>query len=315
MSKILLTGTTGLVGGAFLARMVVEGREIRAAVRNARATLHRDVCKVVVQDLDSATDWSEALEGCDVVVHAAARVHVMHDQLSDPLAEFRKVNVDGTLNLARRATAAGIKRFIFISSIKVNGEETASGRPYRVDSLPAPEDAYGVSKLEAEQGLMRLANETGMEVVIIRPPLVYGPGVKGNFASMIKLVEMGVPLPLGAVRNKRSLVGIRNLVDLMTRCLDHPAAANQVFLASDGEDLSTTELLRGVGKALGKPARLIPVPNDILQIGATVLGKKGMARRLLGSLQVDISSTCELLDWRPPYTVEQGLKQCFDRSS
>ncbi len=236
----------------------------------------------------------------------------MTDEMADPLAEYRRVNVDGTLNLARQTAAAGVKRFVFISSIKVNGEATARGKAFQADGVPAPEDAYGQSKLEAEQGLVKLAAETGIEVVIIRPPLVYGPGVKGNFASMIKLVEKGLPLPLGAINNKRSLVGIDNLVDLVIRCIDHPAAANQVFLAGDGEDLSTTELLRAVGKAMGKPARLIPVPVGLLQFGATLLGKKAMAQRLLGSLQVDISKTCELLDWQPPYTVEEGLRRCFE---
>ena len=239
----------------------------------------------------------------------------MRDEVDDPLAEYRKVNVQGTLNLARQAVAAGARRFVFLSSIKVNGETTARETPFQAGDVPLPEDAYGISKLEAEQGLMQLAAETGMEVVIIRPPLVYGPGVKGNFASMIKLVDKGIPLPFGAVDNKRSLIGIDNLVDLIIRCIDHHSAANQVFLAGDGADLSTTELLRGVGRAMGKPARLIPVPAGMLQLGATLLGKKAMAQRLLGSLQVDISKTCELLDWKPPYTVEEGLRRCFELSN
>jgi len=239
----------------------------------------------------------------------------MRDEVDDPLAEYRKVNVEGTLNLARQAVAAGVRRFVFLSSIKVNGEATAPGNPFHADDVPSPEDAYGVSKLEAEQGLILLAAETDMEMVIIRPPLVYGPGVKGNFASMIKLIDKGVPLPLGAIYNKRSLVGIGNLVDLIIRCINYPAAANQVFLAGDGEDLSTTELLRAVGKAMGKSARLIPVPAGLLQFGATILGKRAMAQRLLGSLQVDISKTCELLDWKPPYRVEEGLRRCFERSN
>lgn len=239
----------------------------------------------------------------------------MKDELADPLSEYRRVNVEGTLNLARQAAAAGIRRFIYISSIKVNGESTPLGKPFVSSTAPAPEDPYGLSKLEAERGLIELVARTGMEVVVIRPPLIYGPGVKGNFASMIKLVEKGLPLPLGAIHNKRSLVGIDNLVDLIIRCIDHPAAANQVFLAGDGEDISTTELLRGVGRAMGKPARLIPVPAGLLQFGATLLGRKAMAQRLLGSLQVDISKTRDLLDWKPPYTVEEGLRRCFERSN
>ncbi|GHD53890.1 hypothetical protein GCM10008110_27940 [Marinobacter persicus] len=246
-----------------------------------------------------------------VVAHTAARAHIMKDEVPDPLAEYRKVNVEGTLNLARQAAEAGVSRFIYISSIKVNGEQTPLGKPYTAEDVPAPEDPYGVSKLEAETGLHKIASETGMEVVIIRPPLVYGPGVKGNFASMIKLVEKGLPLPLGSIHNKRSLVALDNLVDLIITCIDHPAAANQVFLAGDGQDVSTTELLRGVGRAMGKPARLVPVPAGMLMFGAGLLGKKAVAHRLLGSLEVDISKARNLLGWEPPLSVEEGLRRCF----
>lgn len=312
--KVLLTGASGFLGG-ILVRELERRKDmtLSVALRSPKSGL----CSVsyVVGEFSADTDWSAAVARQQVVVHAAARAHVMNDEVADPLAEYRRVNVAGTLNLARQAAGAGVQRLIFISSIKVNGEATQQGRPFTVNAEPAPEDPYGLSKLEAEQGLMKLAAETGMEVVIIRPPLVYGPGVKGNFASMIKLVEKGIPLPLGAVHNKRSLVGIDNLVDLIIRCIDHPGAANQVFLAGDGEDLSTTELLRGVGKAMGRPARLIPVPAGLLQLGATLLGKRAVAQRLLGSLQVDISKTCERLDWKPPFTVEQGLRRCFEQSN
>jgi len=312
MTKIMLTGANGFVGSALKAELASDsGIHLVTAVRRGRKSPD---C-VAVGNIDGGTDFSESLAGVDTVIHAAARAHIMRDEVDDPLAEYRKVNVQGTLNLARQAVAAGARRFVFLSSIKVNGETTAREIPFQAADVPLPEDAYGISKLEAEQGLMRLAAETGMEVVIIRPPLVYGPGVKGNFASMIKLVDKGIPLPFGAVDNKRSLVGVDNLVDLIIRCIDHPAAANQVFLAGDGADLSTTELLRGVGRAMGKPARLIPVPAGMLQLGATLLGKKAMAQRLLGSLQVDISKTCELLDWKPPYTVEEGLRRCFEPSN
>jgi len=219
--------------------------------------------------------------------------------------------VDGTLNLARQAVDAGVTRFIFISSIKVNGEQTTCGGVYKAEDLPVPEDAYGISKYEAEQGLLQVAANTGLEVVIIRPPLVYGPGVKGNFFSMMRVVKKGFPLPLGAVHNKRSLVALDNLVDLIITCIDHPAAANQVFLAGDGEDLSTTEFLRGVAKAVGVLSRLIPVPAAVLMFGASLLGKKEMAQRLLGSLQVDISKARDLLGWTPPLSVEEGLRRCF----
>jgi len=312
MTKIMLTGANGFVGSALKAELVSgSGIHLVTAVRRGRKSPD---C-VAVGNIDGGTDFSEALAGVDVVIHAAARAHIMRDEVDDPLAEYRKVNVEGTLNLARQAVSAGVRRFVFLSSIKVDGEATAPGNPFHADDVPSPEDAYGISKLEAEQGLILLAAETDMEMVIIRSPLVYGPGVKGNFASMIKLIERGVPLPLGAIYNKRSLVGIGNLVDLIIRCINYPAAANQVFLAGDGEDISTTELLRGVGRAMGKPARLIPVPAGLLQLGATLLGRKAMAQRLLGSLQVDISKTCELLDWKPPYTVEEGLRRCFERSN
>ena len=309
--NVLVTGASGFVGSHLLKRFAYrkEG-EATGTVRAASSAIKADM--VAVGDIDQHTDWSAALKNPQVVIHTAARAHIMNDQATEPLAAFREVNVAGTLNLARQAAAAGVRRFVFISSIKVNGEQTAPGRPFTCDDTPAPEDPYGISKLEAEQGLQQIALETGMEVVIIRPPLVYGPGVKGNFASMIKLVEKGLPLPFGAIDNRRSLVGLDNLVDLIITCIDHPNAANQVFLVSDGEDLSTSGLLRRVAKAMGKPSRLIPVPAVLLQLGATVLGKKAVGQRVLGSLQVDISSTRERLDWTPPVSVDEGLRRCFE---
>lgn len=311
--KTVVTGANGFVGSVIV-REFQQRDDFKVLGLCRTIPAKAEPVLAAVGDLAEA-DLTSVLHAADVVIHAAARAHVMKDEVADPLAEYRRVNVEGTLNLARQAAVAAVKRFVFISSIKVNGEATVNGKAFAADDKSAPEDAYGLSKLEAEQGLIQLGAETGMEIVIIRPPLVYGPGAKGNFTSMLKLVEKGLPLPLGAIRNKRSLVGIDNLVDLIIRCIDHPAAANQVFLAGDGEDLSTTELLRGVGKAMGKPARLIPVPAGLLQFGATLLGKKAMARRLLSSLQVDISKTCELLDWKPPYTVEEGLRRCFERSN
>ena len=308
--KLLLTGVTGFLGSRLATALHSKPDvNLTAAVRRHIEIPAAHI--VEVQDLDGCTDWSAALINQQVVIHAAARAHIMKDEVVDPLAEYRRVNVDGTLNLARQAASAGVKRFIFISSIKVNGEQTPLGQPFTADDSPSPEDAYGISKWEAEQGLQQLASENGMEVVILRPPLVYGPGVKGNFASMIKLVAKGLPLPLGAIHNQRSLVAVDNLVDLIITCIYHPAAANQVFLAGDGQDLSTTELLRGVARAMGKPARLIPVPSSLLMLGATFLGKKAVAQRLLGSLQVDISKARNLLGWEPPVSVEEGLKRCF----
>ena len=308
--NIFLTGATGFVGQAVLRQLLDhELHKVSVALRSGDGF---DLCVAhVVADFSNATDWSTALTNQQVVIHAAARAHIMKDEVVDPLTECRRVNVDGTLNLARQAAVAGVRRFIFISSIKVNGEQTPLGQPYTSEDTPAPGDAYGISKWEAEQGLQQLASETGMEVVIIRPPLVYGPGVKGNFASMIKLVAKGLPLPLGAIYNQRSLVALDNLVDLIMTCIDHPAAANQVFLAGDGQDISTTDLLRSVARAMGKSSRLIPVPASLLMLGATLIGKKAMAQRLLGSLQVDLSKARDLLGWEPPVTVEEGLHRCF----
>lgn len=310
---VILTGATGFIGSAFLVAAQQRSMKIRSVFRsNEQAKRFGDAknSAVAVPGIEADTDWSEALVDVDVVVHCAARVHVMNDSISDPLAEFCKVNVAGTLNLAKQAALAGVKRFVFLSSIKVNGEETQPGGPYSAHDVPAPEDAYGISKAEAEAGLRLLSLETGMEVVIIRPPLVYGPGVKGNFSSLLRWVARGLPLPLGlATTNRRSLVGLDNLVDLILTCVDHPKAANQTLLVSDGEDLSTADLLRRIGKALNRPARLIPVPVSILIIASRLLGKSSIAQRLLGSLQVDISKTCTLLNWKPPVSVDEGLRR------
>ncbi|WP_288649742.1 NAD-dependent epimerase/dehydratase family protein, partial [Pseudomonas sp. UBA5568] len=263
---LLITGASGFVGSALCQGLAtVEGLTPRAALRPSSQSPLAGIDAVTVADLSAETDWQAALVDVDVVVHAAARVHVMKETATDSLAEFRRVNVQGTLNLARQAAAAGVRRFIFISSIKVNGETSQLGRPLHADDTPAPQDAYGVSKHEAEQGLRAVAAETGMEVVVIRPVLVYGPGVKANFLSMMRWLERGVPLPLGAVHNRRSLVSLGNLVDLIITCVDHPAAAGQTFLASDGEAVSLSELLRALGRALGRPARLVPVPAALLQ--------------------------------------------------
>lgn len=290
--SLLITGGTGFVGRALVKRL--SGRQVTLATRS-----------------DSAA-WHQVLAGITTVVHLAARVHVMHDTEVDPLAAFRAVNVAETLSLARQAVAAGIRRFVFISSIKVNGETTELVRPFTANDEPAPLDPYGISKMEAEQGLREIAAETGMEVVIIRPPLVYGPGVKANFQTMMRWLGSGVPLPLGAINNRRSMVALDNLVDLIVTCIDHPSAANQTFLVSDGEDLSTTQLLQRLGLALGKPARLIPVPVLLLKVGAALLGKPAIAQRLCGSLQVDILKTQKLLGWTPPLSVDEGLKRAAE---
>ena len=307
-SKVLITGANGFVGRYLMHHLVSEGLLVSCAMRTDTMLDDKIDRKILIPSISDQTDWTEALSGREVVIHLAARVHVMNDSASDPLAEFRKVNVEGTLNLARQAAKAGVKRFIFISSVKVNGEYTKMEKPFTELDSPGPKDAYGVSKLEAEQGLMKIAENTGMEVVIIRPPLVYGSGVKANFASMMRAVKRGIPLPLGDIYNKRSFVYVGNLVSMIVRCIDHPAAANQVFLVSDGHDLSTTELLRDCATALGVKARLLPVPQKFIEVCANLLGKRAVAQRLCGNLQVDISKARTALGWTPPFSVADGLK-------
>jgi len=305
----LVTGATGFVGRAVLERVAGDGAcRLRAVARRPVQAI-RGVDVVNVGDLGPKTDWSTALSGVDAVVHAAARVHVIRDKAVDPLAEFRRVNVSGTLNLAKQAAAAGVQRFIFLSSIKVNGEQTSVGRSYTSDDTPAPAGPYGISKYEAELGLRELAQVTGMDVVIIRPVLVYGPGVKGNFRSMMRWLNMGIPLPLGSIHNARSLVALENLVDLVATCLRHPAAANRTFMVSDGEDTSTTELLQRVAAALGTSARLLPVPGWMLQTAASALGMGDVALRLCASLQVDIGKTREVLGWVPKVGLDEALQR------
>ena len=286
--SILLTGASGFVGKSVVKQ--INGCSIgplRCVYRKPLPS--KPPGSIVVPEINGESDWERAV--------------------ADPLIEYRRVNVEGTLNLARQAAQAGVKRFIFISSIGVNGNVNTC--PFTEHDEPNPVEPYAQSKREAEQGLWDIQGETGMELVIIRPPLVYGPNAPGNFGSLMRWVEKGVPLPLGAIHNKRSLVALDNLVDLIITCIEHPAAANQVFLAGDGQDVSTSELLRGVGRAMGKPARLIPVPAGLLMFGAGLLGKKAVAQRLLGSLQVDISKARNLLGWEPPLSVEEGLRRCF----
>lgn len=310
---VLLTGTSGFVGSAVLRHFQMQSTPVRPVFRNSDSAQLAGVApeqSAIVPTLVADTDWSAALQGVQVVVHCAARAHVMRETAIDPLAVFRAVNVDGTLNLARQAAVAGVRRFVFISSVKVNGESTALGRPFTADDTPAPEDAYGISKAEAEAGLRAIAEQTDMELVIIRPPLVYGPGVKGNFASMLCWMARGVPLPLAAVtENRRSLVALDNLVSLITTCIQHPCAAGQVFLVSDGEDVSTVELLLRIARAQGKSARMLWVPAMLLKLAARLLGKGAMVQRLLGSLQIDISKNRELLGWQPPVTLDEGLRR------
>jgi len=327
--KVLVTGATGFIGQALSLSCIKRGFQIQRAIRvNPEQFSNKKIKKsgktgdfVCVGSIGSHTDWSNVLQDIDAVIHLAARVHKINDDAVNPLVAFREVNTTGTEHLARESAKIGVRRFVYLSTVKVNGEETGLGieksgmrekkrqESFSESDIPNPQDPYAVSKWEAEQVLHKISKETGMEVVIIRPPLVYGPGVKANFLTMMRWLHRGVPLPLGSINNKRSLVSLGNLVDLITTCIDHPAAANQTFLAGDGEDLSTTELLRRLGKALGKPARLLPVPEWLLKIGLNAVGKGDIAQRLCGSLQVDISKARNVLGWEPPVSVDEGLKR------
>ncbi len=307
--KLLVTGANGFVGRALCDALRRNGHEVAAGVRRPCGLANEVTLPAL--DADWATwDFVQPSLACDVVVHLAARVHVMQEAGPVATSLYRSVNAIATLALARAAANAGVQRFVFLSSIKVNGESTSADEPFIAADSTTPKDPYGISKMEAEQGLRQIATETGMVVVIVRPPLVYGPGVKANFASLMRAIQRGVPLPLASVtHNRRSFVALDNLVDLLITCIDHPAAANQTFLVSDGEDLSTDDLLRRLGHAMNKPARLFPVPPSLLQLGANLLGKGDMAQRLLGNLQVDIGHTRNTLNWTPPISVDEGLRR------
>ena len=306
--RLLVTGANGFVGNAICKQAVRKGHAVNGTIRiDGDVPNHFE--PFMVSNINGLTEWGIALRDVNAVVHLAARVHVMHETKADPLAAFRIVNVEGTLNLARQAAAFGVKRFVFVSSVKVNGESTLPGRAFTETDVSNSQDAYGQSKYEAEQGLLKVSANTGMEVVIIRPPLVYGPGVKANFAALMRVVQRGWPLPLGAVHNQRSLVAMDNLVDFIFTCITNPLAANQTFFVSDGQDLSTTDLVRGMARAAGVTVRLLPVPVWALQTGASLLGKRDAIQRLCGNLQVDISKARSLLGWDPPVSVDEGLRR------
>ncbi|MBK5528316.1 SDR family oxidoreductase [Pseudomonas sp. TH08] len=305
--KVLVTGATGFVGEALVFRLLLGKRFVPVAATRS-VTRCQGLCSVTNFNLSGPLLLPE-LHGASVVVHTAARVHVMKESASDALAEYRKANVAGTLELARHAAKSGVKRFIFLSTIKVNGEATVKGRPFKADDVPSPIDPYAISKFEAEEGLKKLAAETDMEVVIIRPPLIYGPGVKANFLSMLQWLARGVPLPFGSIYNQRSLVSIENLLDLIITCIDHPAAANQTFLVSDGADLSTTQLLKCLAGALGVKARLVAIPEWLILLAGTMLRKQSVASRICSSLQVDIAKNREILNWTPVMNVGTSLRR------
>jgi UDP-glucose 4-epimerase len=310
--NILITGASGFVGQALCSELVYNNKTSLIFVTSRSPKLENNfpypIKTVAVTSLSDLNERHDVLSQIDCIVHLAARVHQMQDSSINPLAEFRSVNTEATCNLARAAAKHNVRRFIYLSSIKVNGEQTNPGKPFTPEDIPDPRDPYGLSKAEAEIQLKQISARTGLEVIIIRPPLVYGPGVKANFLSMMKWVNQGIPLPLGAISNRRSLVALPNLVDLIITCLSHPDAANQTFLVSDNEDLSTTELLKRMAKALGKTPRLLPIPASWLVFTASILGKESIARRLCSSLQVDIHKTQTLLNWKPPVTVDYALK-------
>ena len=308
MSNLLITGANGFIGRALISKLALQTNYfIRASVRKKTIQFPRQIEVFENMEASGNTNWTDALRGVDIVIHLLARVHVMDEEAADPLLEFRNINVNATIALAKLAAKQGIKRFIFLSTVKVNGEST-SNKPFGEFDLPHPQDAYAISKWEAEEALKKISKDTGMELVIIRSPLVYGPNVKANFLKMMQFIKRGIPLPLGAIQNKRSLISIDNLVDFITTAISHPKAAHQTFLISDDEDISTTDLLRRIGKHIGKPVRLIPLHPKILSFLFKILGRQDFGDRLLGSLEVDITKAKKLLAWSPPKTLDEGLR-------
>lgn len=309
--SFLITGANGFVGFALCADLVRCGHAVRAAIRSKQGWM-AGLDNVVVGELNADTDWSAALENIDIVVHLAARVHVMQETAADALAAFRLVNVQATENLARQAAAAGVKRLVYVSSIKVNGEGTLGLTCYSERDTPNPQDPYGVSKWEAEQGLHRIAAETGLEVVIVRPPLIYGAGVKGNFISLFSVIERGVPLPLKGADNARSLLYVGNFVDALMTCATHPSAAGQTYLVSDGEAISTVTLVEKIAEALGCRNPAFYFPPSVLRVIVRMLGRAGVIDRLFGSLRINDQKIRDELGWQPPYTLAQGLAATAD---
>lgn len=305
--KFLITGANGFVGKALCAELLRQGLSVRAAVRSPNQ-VQSNVETLAVGNIDGDADWRNALHGVDVVIHLAARVHVMKDVAGDALAEFLKINLHGTENLARQAAQAGVKRLVYVSSIKVNGESTAHTQPYLESDKPNPQDPYGISKWRAEQALQRIAQDTGLEVVIVRPPLVYGPGVKGNFISLLAAIDKGIPLPLAGANNLRSMVYVGNLVDALIACATNPAAAGQTYLVRDGEDVSTSLLVKRIAAALERNNRTFYFPPGLLRAAAALFGRSAQVDRLFGSLQISDQKIRKELAWSPPFTMEQGLR-------
>ncbi|MFT5756065.1 MAG: UDP-glucose 4-epimerase [Alteromonadaceae bacterium] len=307
--KILLTGATGFVGQYMLQKLIILQHCAIAVTRDVKK-IKQQVETLYIENMDSKTNWENKLTNCEVVIHCAARVHMMNDSSKDPLEDFRETNTFGTLNLARSAAMAGVKRFIFLSSIKVSGEQTTFGENFKSSDIVNPIDPYAISKWEAEQGLQQISRETNMEIVIIRPPLVYGPGVKGNFKSMLKLSSLGIPLPFGALKhNLRSIVSVHNLIDLLVICLTHPNAKNKTFLVSDGKDISTAQMFQLLKISFEKPPLMLPIPIFIFQMMGFLFNKSEMIKRLTGNLQIDISETKTLLNWQPAVTTKDAFAE------
>lgn len=306
--KVLVTGASGFVGQHLINELNLHKTEVVCLGRNKPLSFHGEF--YLIPDFNDTKAWQKALKGCDVIVHLAARVHVMKEQSQDPLEEFRKVNVAFTIELAKQALQAGVNRFIYISSIGVNGD--ISQLPFTEKDNPKPHNYYAKSKLEAELALLEIFKDKSIQLVIIRPPMVYGASAPGNFASLLSFINKRIPLPLGSIHNKRSFVYVGNLVNLILRCIEHYSAANEIFFVSDGCDLSTTELLKASSKALGIKSILVPVPQKLVEFIVCLLGQSQLAKRLCGNLQVDISKAKALLDWQPPFSVDEGLKKTVD---
>lgn len=307
--SVVITGANGFVGRVLCQRLVEDGWYVRGTVREAKksAGLSPEVELIVVGEIGSETDWTSVLQGVDAVVHLAGRVHIMKDQHADPLAHYLEVNVGGTVRLAEAAADEGVRRFIYLSSVKVLGEMTEA-EPFNEHSQPNPQDPYAISKWEAEQALGRIAQETGLEVVVLRPPLVYGPGVRANFFQLMKIVDRGIPLPLKNIENKRSMIYLGNLTDAIVACLVHTNAAGKVFLVGDNETVSTAELITRIAGILGKPPHLFAIPKRWLKLAAAVFKKSAVVDRLIGSLVVDSTNMRRILGWHPPFSMNDGLK-------
>lgn len=312
INTILVTGANGFVGRALCEELVRLGISVKAICRESKNFDLAGCVVIQIPSIDAETDWTASLNKVNTIIHLAARVHVMNDHATNPLEEFLKVNFEGTESLARQAARAGIKRFIYMSSIKVNGEYTIEGGPFSETCAPNPQDYYAISKLKAEQALLAIGEKTGMEVVIVRPPLIYGPGVKANFLNLIKLVDKSLPLPLGDIHNSRSMVYVGNVVSALIACATHRKAANQIYLISDGEDISTPQLIAKISTVLNSRNRTFYFPISLIYFAATLFGKRAAIQRLTQSLIIDSAKIRKELGWQPPFTLIDGLKITAD---